>query len=117
MMRINQVKKENAAVILADGFEIGTQAGGISYKELNGLLGGLFAGIRSHRTQWLLKNKDNSTLPIPGCDPAMLDTIIQTATNKARFQEASSEEESDEEDDSNAYLNSDGDEQEVIELD
>jgi hypothetical protein len=85
MVQINEAKTENAAVILADGFEIGNErAGGLSYKELGGLLGNLLTGIRSHRNQWLAENENNASLPIPPCDPATMKELVAKVTDNNR---------------------------------
>ena len=61
---MNKRKKENSAVLLADGVEIGNQQS-MSYQELSGVLGNLLSVIRSHRTGWLEMSPGNKQLPIP----------------------------------------------------
>jgi hypothetical protein len=115
MKLLNCVKKENAAVLLADGFEIGNQqAGGLSYKELSGLLGNLLAGIRSHRQQWLADIENNTALPIPPCDPNMMNELVAKVANNPRSQKAASKKKSNggSEDDDDA-----GDEQDESDAD
>lgn len=63
---MNERKKKNSAILLADGLEIGHQGGSVSYQELTGVLGNLLSVIRSHRTGWLESSPGNKHLPIPG---------------------------------------------------
>jgi hypothetical protein len=132
MKLLNCVKKENAAVLLADGFEIGNQqAGGLSYKELSGLLGNLLAGIRSHRQQWLADIENNTALPIPPCDPKTMNELVaKVANNPAASKKKSNgggeddDEDGDEQDESDAdnglgdqnFAFSDGEEEDEVGL-
>jgi SNF2 family DNA or RNA helicase len=82
MIQLNKLKKDNAAVLLADGFEIGNQeAGSLSYKELSGLLGHLMNAIRSHRSQWLLASSGNVDLQIPQFDPQAMKNLVDGFKN------------------------------------
>lgn len=91
---MNKVKKENSAVLLADGFEIGNQQT-LSYQELSGVLGNLLAVIRSHRTGWLESSPGNRLLPIP---PVPNDAMTHALEGKLNLNQsaAASEGEGDE---------------------
>lgn len=76
MLQMNKRKKENSAVLLADGVEIGNQQT-LSYQELSGVLGNLLSVIRSHRTGWLEMSPENKQLPIPPVPQALIASALE----------------------------------------
>ena len=78
MALVNKFKKENSAVLLADGFEIGVQSGSLTYQELSGLFSRLMTTIRGHRTGWTSQNgeKGNNDY-IPACGEEKLKAALE----------------------------------------
>ena len=86
MVMINKLKKDNLAVLLADGFEIGSlQNGNLSYQDISGLLSGLLGAIRQHRNKWTEENGDLTNERILACDPEQLKATADRVRNRNSF--------------------------------
>ena len=79
MNAINKVKQQNSAILLADGVELGTSGGNVSYTELSGLVRRLLALIQNHRKAFL-RDTSNENLPIP----PIPDTVMEGCVNRHR---------------------------------
>jgi len=89
MYQINKVKTENSAILLADGFEIGSEQQSLGYKELSGLLGKLMKTVRTHRKAFLSAvGDDNAGVPIPPCNPQNIASVVESATGLATSRKA-----------------------------
>ena len=76
---INTLKKKNSAVLLADGFEIGMQAGSLTYQELSGLFSRMMVTIRGHRTEWVQQNAERGNNEyIPACGEDKLRAALES---------------------------------------
>lgn len=74
MIQVNELKRQNSAILLADGFEIGNQRS-LTYTDLSGVLGRLLATIRSYRTGWIETNSSN--LPIPAVPQSLITHALE----------------------------------------
>lgn len=79
MAMINLMKKDNSAVLLADGFEIGNLQG-LSYNDLSGFLGKSLTEIRRYRHEWL-STKGNNEKPIPPLDREAMKHLVDKVKN------------------------------------
>jgi len=75
MKAINQKKKENSTILLADALEIGQSNQSLGYKDLSGLMGKMLSAVREHRTGWIESDPNNMHRAGERIPPMPLDVV------------------------------------------
>ena len=80
MRRINQVKSENAQVLLADGSTaLSASTAGMSFRDIGGTLGASIRAVREARMDHIQQSKENIVTPLPPLSPLGLEGLISAA--------------------------------------
>ena len=69
MFQLNEGKKNNSAILLADGSKIGQASQQLTYKDLSGLFMRVLKDARDFRNEWLRDEPGNAEKPIPVYPP------------------------------------------------
>jgi len=69
MYTLNEAKKTNSAILLADGLQVGLAGQQLSYEDLSGLFMHALKGYQSFRNEWLSADPNNAQNPIPIAPP------------------------------------------------
>ncbi|KAL7563119.1 hypothetical protein ACA910_012302 [Epithemia clementina (nom. ined.)] len=75
MRVINNAKEQNSQILLADGVELGTTGGSVSYTDISGLVSRLLALIQNHRRNFL-RDPCNKDLPIPPVPVSEMESCV-----------------------------------------
>lgn len=75
MYQLNEGKKNNSAILLADGFKVGQAGQQLTYKDLSGLFMKVLKDCRMFRSQWLSFDPANATKRIPTYPPEVKDAV------------------------------------------
>jgi hypothetical protein len=85
MRRINQVKTENAQVILADGSALSASTAGMTFRDIGGTLGASIRAVREARMDHIQQSKDNIVSPLPPSSPFMFDGLMPAGNSSMQI--------------------------------
>ena len=90
MKIVNEYKLDNASVLLADGTSLGDVRGGVTYKDLSGVIGDSIKAIRIMRRNVIELNEQtgNTNLPIamPFNDDQLFDKVQEVINSRSMNQ-------------------------------